>query len=384
MHFSTLAACSVSLLAASVAGHANILSVQGLKAGVQAGPVGLVLGLDPSTPRNGAAIDPNQRDVTIFLQRTMSIWAGCGQSILSGVHKPEVMIPKLAAKGQIAQALAGGQLFMVLHQVNGDGNGPFTCGIDTLATAGKGSFKKIDIAKQVPGQNPTLNAVVTTQFPLIVNIPEDIQCQGTFGSKKNICLIRCQNFAINGPFGGCIPFELVTSLRASFKEKRSEDDVEKRSEDDVEKRSEDDVEKRSEDDVEKRSEDDVEKRDMTRREAPSPDVEPAADDDQIAKMMAKATSGIVQKRDDEDTATEATAEAPAKPATSDVIAALTEGDDVPAAELEKLKATVNKQADQGKLPEKLKTEAKKHKGSKFGWKNKAKGKRPPAAPTKGA
>jgi hypothetical protein len=212
-----LAALLCGAMAGEARGHSVILSAQGLKAGNPAGPVGQALAVDPSTPRTYAAVEPNQRDTTIFNQRAMSLWSGCGQTIEFGVHKPEELIPKLASKGQIAQALAGGQLSMVLHQINGDGNGPYTCAVDSTATARKGSWKKIEVAKQVPGQSPELNAVVTTQFPFIVNLPSDLQCTGSFALangtvKKNICLLRCQNFAENGPYGACVPFELVKAL----------------------------------------------------------------------------------------------------------------------------------------------------------------------------
>lgn len=210
------------LLCCAIAGEARgqsvVLSAEGLtKAGSPGGPVGQALGVDPATPRNGAAINPNQRDTTIFLERDLSLWSGCGKSIEFGIHKPEELIPKLASKGQIAQALSPGKLSIVLHQISGNGNGPYTCAVDSTATAQKGSWKKIVISKQVPGQSPVANGVTTTPFPLIVDLPSDLQCTGSFALangnvKKNICLLRCQNPAVNGPYGACVPFELVTTL----------------------------------------------------------------------------------------------------------------------------------------------------------------------------
>jgi hypothetical protein len=347
LQLSALATASMVALIPSVAAHANILNVQGLKAGSPAGPVGMILGLDPSTPRNGQAVDPNQRDVTIFLQRSRSLWNGCGQSIEFGVLRPADLIPKLVAKGQIAQALAGGQLYMTLHQVNGDGNGPFTCAIDPTAAAGRGGFKvDASISRQVPGQNPTLNAVLTTQFPLIVNIPAGLECTGSFGGKNNICLMRCQNFAINGPFGGCIPFQLVSELKANFKR---------------------DVEDPETIALEKRA----------AEETAEPEIEKPATDDQIDALLKKMTKDIPGANQKRATTSDGVT-------TDDVLSALTEGDDVPPAELAKLKATVDQKIQNDDLPTKVKSEGKKHKGSKFGWKNRARVSRPPAAPTKGA
>ena len=128
-------------------------------------------------------MDPNQRDTTAFLQRDLSLWGGCGNSIMIGYHKPEVLFPKLASKGQIAQALSPGKLSMVLHQIRGSGNGPYTCAVDSTATAQKGSWKKIEVSKQVPGQSPIVNAVSLTQFPLIVDLPSRPSVHWLFRSR---------------------------------------------------------------------------------------------------------------------------------------------------------------------------------------------------------
>ncbi|KAK6540745.1 hypothetical protein TWF694_008136 [Orbilia ellipsospora] len=349
MHFqlSSVAAATILVLAPTVKGHMNILSVQGLaKTGSPAGPVGMVLGLDPSTPRTGAAIDPNQRDVTIFNQKAVVLWNGCGQSILNGVHNPATLIPKLVQKGQLAQVLAGGQLQMVVHQVNGDGNGPFQCYIDTACTAGRGSFtKQATIAKQVPGQSPILNAIVTQQFPFVVNIPADLKCTGSFGSKSNVCLMRCQNNAINGPFGGCIPFEIVTNLRASFKEKREESEKGEHNATHPHPHHAGDKKKGEHKLPEKA----------------------AASDDQIDANFKDAIKDIptgVQKRDDDDaptpttTSSSSSSSSSSSVAMSDVMAALTEGDAVPASLLSQLSATVAAAIATSSLPPKLVQQAK--------------------------
>ncbi|KAK6525703.1 hypothetical protein TWF281_010754 [Arthrobotrys megalospora] len=43
-------------------------------------------------------------------------------------------------------------------------------------------------------------------------LPNDLDCRGTYGPKdgiKNICMVRCQEGSLNGPFGGCIPFQQI-------------------------------------------------------------------------------------------------------------------------------------------------------------------------------
>ncbi|KAK6330546.1 hypothetical protein TWF718_002746 [Orbilia javanica] len=43
-----------------------------------------------------------------------------------------------------------------------------------------------------------------------VILPTDMKCTGDYGPDiKNICIIRCQNQALNGPFGGCIAIQQV-------------------------------------------------------------------------------------------------------------------------------------------------------------------------------
>lgn len=125
-----LGALLCGAMAGEAGGHSVVLSAQGLTtAGNPGGPTGQALGVDTSTSRTGAARDPPSRDTTIFAQTDLSLWSGCGQSSEFGIHKPEVLIPKLASKGQIAQALSPGKLSMVLHQIHGDGNGPYKCAV---------------------------------------------------------------------------------------------------------------------------------------------------------------------------------------------------------------------------------------------------------------
>ncbi|KAK6336851.1 hypothetical protein TWF718_009639 [Orbilia javanica] len=41
-------------------------------------------------------------------------------------------------------------------------------------------------------------------------LPPDLNCRGIYGPNKgirNICMVRCQEGSLNGPFGGCIPFQ---------------------------------------------------------------------------------------------------------------------------------------------------------------------------------
>ncbi|KAF3099963.1 hypothetical protein TWF569_003916 [Orbilia oligospora] len=373
MHISSLIAGS--MLASYVAGHALIISLQGLVDGKNAGPMGQALGYDRAVPLNGQDL----RHVPIFDQRSIATWNGCGKNILTGTLQPSRVVAAQAGRGEIAQAMAGGQLFMVLHQVNGDGNGPFTCAINTDGTAKRGSFKKVDIAKQVPGQNPDLNAVSATNHPLIVNLPANLECTGTFGTKEKVCIIRCQNFAINGPFGSCAAFQLVDELKslfrrgegddahASVKAKRQEEAGPEKKEPEVGKgATEADIARLMAgfDTTTKK----VKRQEEAGPEKREPEVGKGASEADIKKLMSSFdTSTKMVKRE--------TSEAEK---VEDTVKALTQGDAVPEKQLNKLRTQVKQRIRNGTLANKAEEAGRKYHEKKVrlrkagSWKNKSK------------
>lgn len=50
----------------------------------------------------------------------------------------------------------------------------------------------------------------TTDFPLNAEIPADQSCTGTVAGQQNVCLVRCQNPARAGPFGGIVPVQMAS------------------------------------------------------------------------------------------------------------------------------------------------------------------------------
>ena len=74
---------------------------------------------------------------------------------------------------------------MTLHQVNGDGAGPYTCEIDTTGTGN--NFQEITVLTNVPGKGGNSDARAT-DFPLTVQIPAGISLTG--GTAGNMGLIR--------------------------------------------------------------------------------------------------------------------------------------------------------------------------------------------------
>ena len=53
-----------------------------------------------------------------------------------------------------------------------------------------------------------------TDFPLTVSIPTTQTCTGSAAGQDNLCLVRCQNPARAGPFGGVVPVQLVSGEEA--------------------------------------------------------------------------------------------------------------------------------------------------------------------------
>lgn len=74
---------------------------------------------------------------------------------------------------------------MTLHQVNGDGAGPYTCEIDTTGTGN--NFQPMTVLTNVPGAGGNSGARAE-DFPLTVQIPEGITLTG--GTAGNMGLIR--------------------------------------------------------------------------------------------------------------------------------------------------------------------------------------------------
>jgi hypothetical protein len=114
--------------------------------------------------------------------------------------------------GQLPQVSSGGEITMTVHQVNGDGAGPYDCMIDTTGTGT--NWQAIDVTQQVPGNNGRSQARAT-DIPLKAAIPAGTACTGTVAGQQNVCMVRCQNPARAGPFGGCVPVQMAGAAAAA-------------------------------------------------------------------------------------------------------------------------------------------------------------------------
>ncbi|KAF3923693.1 hypothetical protein ABW20_dc0102079 [Dactylellina cionopaga] len=115
---------------------------------------------------------------------------------------------QMAQRRVIPQVYAGGVLFMTLHQINPDGGGPYTCLIDYGGKAEKWETITLKMIANVAGVKG-LNPFQLKQWPLTAQLPDNMRCTGTYGGANKICMVRCNNEAPNGPFGGCVPIQQV-------------------------------------------------------------------------------------------------------------------------------------------------------------------------------
>ncbi|KAK6538024.1 hypothetical protein TWF694_010917 [Orbilia ellipsospora] len=217
------------------------------------------LGYDPSVPRGRAAQTPYQIDTVVFSdpivpatkwskywKKPRNWWsAGCGATIqtLNAVYevndpfnfakyKPAKknyvyyqtltptdamiqtvnMTQNIIDSGHLPKCTANGWLKLLVYQINDDGAGPFRCRIDPFGNGDLfGDWINIPAGGQVPGCRPchsVRKAGSYHSFTLTVPIPAGTICNAKYGSTSNVCIMRCENFAINGPFGACIPFQL--------------------------------------------------------------------------------------------------------------------------------------------------------------------------------
>ena len=113
-----------------------------------------------------------------------------------------------AASDGLPTTADDGTLTMTFHQVNQDGAGPLTAAVD--ATSGgtdPSAFKTAQVTQNVPGIGiGGLSGATTMDFPVAIQMPAGMTCQGSVGGAENVCIARLQNSALAGPFGGSVAF----------------------------------------------------------------------------------------------------------------------------------------------------------------------------------
>ena len=93
-----------------------------------------------------------------------------------------------------------------MAQVNQDGAGGLTANIDpTSGGTDPDAFQEATVLQDVPGRFG-LSFATTTDFPIKVQMPSGMKCQGTVAGVNNVCVVRVNNQAPAGPFGGSAAF----------------------------------------------------------------------------------------------------------------------------------------------------------------------------------
>ncbi|CVL11529.1 probable gEgh 16 protein [Fusarium proliferatum] len=188
---------------AAVSAHSVITNAVG-----DAGGSGMALGVDTSTPRDGTRRRPFQQDATRFRGNSADT---VGETLSAGDNDIEQGTLDIMEEtgSQLPQVNPGGSLEMTVHQVNSDGAGPYTCMINADGTGT--SWENIPVTTNVEGNERGRNRDGEMgDFPLVASIPAGQNCTGTVAGEDNVCLVRCQNPARAGPFGGVIPVQMAS------------------------------------------------------------------------------------------------------------------------------------------------------------------------------
>ncbi|EPS41018.1 hypothetical protein H072_5094 [Dactylellina haptotyla CBS 200.50] len=214
-------------------------------------------GVDRSVPLGGQSLHPYQFDVPVFSSpvvpnpKVPRVWLsqGCGSTVgivdaywskhdrgrwsgasldsknwwyyaqyipndLSAYIPQRTITANLAKANKLPTVYPGGALVMQIYTVNQDGAGPFRCRIDETGDGNHfGNWLGINPKYQVPPLQTNLYSVLYSRIGQMgyiqIDVPRKTVCRGSYGGVNNICMVRCENYAKNGPFGGCMAFQLL-------------------------------------------------------------------------------------------------------------------------------------------------------------------------------
>ncbi|KAG8168480.1 hypothetical protein KVR01_001229 [Diaporthe batatas] len=210
-------------LAASplVAAHGKIAVATG-DAGGNSTALGIQGGVIPGPGKNKVT----EPDTTVFKGDQAD---SCGRTNGQGDNDIEAGTQAaMALSGNtLAQVTPGGSVSGTLHIVTSDGAGPYKAMLNTDGTGQ--SWTQMEVETQVPGTKGkiqksekrawarALQAVgimkratnINEDYPFKVNMPAGATCTGNIAGQANTCLVKLVNPSNAGPFGGCIPVQMV-------------------------------------------------------------------------------------------------------------------------------------------------------------------------------
>lgn len=99
-------------------------------------------------------------------------------------------------------------------QINQDGAGPMKADIDAISGGTEASaFETAEVKTDVPGFVAGLSLATNTDFPITVQMPAGMTCEGSVGGADNVCIVRVRNSTPAGPFGGSAAFTQSAGAR---------------------------------------------------------------------------------------------------------------------------------------------------------------------------
>jgi hypothetical protein len=112
------------------------------------------------------------------------------------------------AQGGLPTVAQNGVVNLNFHQVNADGAGPYTAAVDpTSGGTDEAAFQPATMAVNVPGKNSLDGQNKASDMQLQVQMPAGMKCAGNVAGQQNVCVVRIQNQALAGPFGGSAVFQ---------------------------------------------------------------------------------------------------------------------------------------------------------------------------------
>ncbi|RKF57460.1 putative egh16h1-like protein [Golovinomyces cichoracearum] len=103
-----------------------------------------------------------------------------------------------------------GTVTMTFHQVNQDGAGPLKAMVDgTSGGTDPAAFKPATVTQNVPGIGiGGLSGAAVMDFKVMAQMPEGMTCDASVGGADNVCIMRLNNAAAAGPFGGSVAYTM--------------------------------------------------------------------------------------------------------------------------------------------------------------------------------
>ncbi|KAF3916408.1 hypothetical protein ABW21_db0207445 [Orbilia brochopaga] len=137
-----------------------------------------------------------------------------GSSVIDGQARlnTKTWTEAFAKQNKIPLVSPGGTVTMQVWQINADGAGPYTCRISYAGSDTQWENKPLQIITNVPGI-AGISTESGARHSLVVKLPTDLECSGSYGGKNNICMLQCMNAAPNGPFGACVPIEVKPNAK---------------------------------------------------------------------------------------------------------------------------------------------------------------------------